>query len=396
MNKWKSAKSAFIKKILACTVALGLCIGGTLLSPIITDAANKLDLSAACNLTVNATSSTDKVFLDDIAKAGVVVDLYKVADAEKTDGYDAYTFKVADTYKNALTIPDNVDAKVWSELANKAAKVVKDKYNTTDAIVPTATAKEGQQIKSISAGLYLVIARGEKITDYFVETTLKDADGNPLKDAAGNVVSEITTIAEGEENSYSFIPEFVALPTKAPDPKTGEINMSADTDWIYTAQVSLKPTWEPRYGDLKIIKDLLTYEKSEPTYFVFSVEATKKYGDTVKNVFSNVYTLSFSKYGKEELTIKNIPAGSEVTVTEIYSGCNYKLVSAASQMVVIEANQVKDVEFVNDYGENDKHCGAITNHFDPVLDANGNVVLDDNGKPKYTWAKYGDSREEGI
>ena len=53
-----------------------------------------------------------------------------------------------------------------------------------------------------------------------------------------------------------------------------------------------------------------------------------------------------------------------------------------------------EVTFVNDYEHRDKHCGAITNHFDPVLDANGNVVLDENGLPKYTWSKYTDSREE--
>ncbi len=390
MNKWRSAKSAFIKRILACTLALGLCIGGGFLSPLFTDAADKLDLDHACSLKTIATSSTDKEFLADVAKADVVVDIYKIADAEKKTGYDFYTFKVADAYKDKVKIPDTTDSKVWSDIAQVAAGIVKDSQKTATPITPDATEKAGKEIPGLKGGLYLVLARGSAVIDYFDETesTVTDANGNTT------TKKDIVTVAYGDANVYKFVPEVVALPTKAPDPVTGEINTAANTDWIYSATISLKPSWEPRYGKLKIIKDLLTYEKSEDTYFIFSVDAKKKVGDEIKTVFSNVYTLRFSKTGKEELIIDKLPAGCDVTVTEVYSGCNYKLVSDETQQVVILADDLVTVTFVNDYEHRDKHCGALTNHFDPVLDANGNVVLDENGLPKYTWSKYTDSREE--
>ena len=390
MNKWRSAKSAFIKRILACTLALGLCIGGGFLSPFSSDAADKLDLDHACSLKAIATSSTDKDFLADVAKADVVVDIYKIADAEKKTGYDYYTFKVADAYKDKVKIPDVTDSKVWSDLAQVAAGIVKDSLKTTTPITPDVTEKAGTNITGLKGGLYLVLARGSAVTDYFdeTETTVTDANGNTT------TKKDIVTVAYGDANVYKFAPEFVALPTKAPDPVTGEINTAANTDWLYSATISLKPSWEPRYGKLKIIKDLLTYEKSEDTFFIFSVDAKKKVGDEIKTVFSNVYTLKFSNTGKEELIIDKLPAGCEVTVTENYTGCNYKLVSDATKQVVILADDLVSVTFVNDYEHRDKHCGAITNHFDPVLDANGNVVLDENGLPKYTWSKYTDSREE--
>ena len=205
MNKWRSAKSAFIKRILACTLALGLCIGGGFLSPLFTDAADKLDLDHACSLKTIATSSTDKEFLADVAKADVVVDIYKIADAEKKTGYDFYTFKVADAYKDKVKIPDTTDSKVWSDIAQVAAGIVKDSQKTATPITPDATEKAGKEIPGLKGGLYLVLARGSAVTDYFDETesTITDANGNTT------TKKDIVTVAYGDANVYKFVPEVV-------------------------------------------------------------------------------------------------------------------------------------------------------------------------------------------
>ena len=383
MKKWKGLKSAHVKRLIGCTLALGLLAGTLKAAPLFAGAADKVDLTSACSLTVGSSSSTDKDFIEDIAKANVLMDIYLVADAVEKKGYEGYVFDVKDTYANTVTIPDNVDTKTWSDLAKVAAGVVENAYKAGNAIAPDKTIKAGETATNLSAGLYLVIARGDGITDYFEEKT--DEQGN----------TGTYTVATTDVYKYFFAPEFVALPTKEPD-ENGEIKSSNPTPWLYTAQVFMKPLRELRYGDLKIVKDLLTFEDSEPAYFVFDVEATIGEGAEQKNVYSNVFTLEFTAAGEEYLLIeKQIPIGANVTVTEVYSGATYDLTSALTQNTVIVANDLVEVRFTNDYNENRKHYGAITNHFDPVLDENGNPVIGADGKTVYNWAKYADSREEG-
>lgn len=383
MKKWKGLKSAHVKRLIGCTLALGLLAGTLKAAPLFAGAADKVDLTSACSLTVGSSSSTDKEFIDDIAKANVLMDVYLVADAVEKKGYDGYVFEVKDTYSSTVTIPDDVDAKTWSDLAKVAAGVVENAYKAGNAIAPDKTIKAGETATNLSAGLYLVIARGDGITDYFEEKT--DEQGN----------TGTYTVATTDVYKYFFAPEFVALPTKEPD-ENGEIKSSNPTPWLYTAQVFMKPLRELRYGDLKIVKDLLTFEDSEPAYFVFDVEATIGEGAEQKNVYSNVFTLEFTSAGEEYLIVeKQIPIGANVTVTEVYSGATYDVTSAFTQNTVITANDLVEVRFTNDYNENRKHYGAITNHFDPVLDENGNPVIGADGKTVYNWAKYADSREEG-
>ncbi|MBR1862156.1 MAG: hypothetical protein IJ796_09940 [Lachnospiraceae bacterium] len=381
MKKWKTPSNAYLRRFLSWTLAFFICAGAVVLSPLFSDAADKVDLESACNLTILSTSSTDPVFLEDIEKANVVMDLYKVADAKEIKGSDGYTFEVVDPYTGLVDVKTDTDVKLWYSLAQDAAKVVKAYYDAGTPITPSATVEAGKKAAGLEAGLYLIIARGAEETDYF------DTVGNEEKD-------EVVTIANGYEYSYTFTPEFVALPTKTPDALTGEIDLTADSEWLYGATVNMKPMSEPRFGDLRIIKDLRTFETSEPAYFVFEVEAEKELNGEKRNVFSNVYTLKFTDAGENYLLVKDIPVGAEVTVSEVYSGASYSLTTAPTQSTVIIANDIVDVSFTNEYNENNKRGGAITNHFDPVLDENGNVVLDEKGMPMYVWSQYGDSSEE--
>ncbi len=383
MNRWKSLKGAYVKRILSCTLALGLCIGAVFVSPMLSSAADKVDLAHAVSLRTQATSSTDPAFVEDIGTAKVVMDIYKVADAVAIKNVDGYSFEVVDPYSGLVNIPKETDAKTWYDLSQDAASVIKAYYEAGTPIEPDTTIAAGQNASGLAAGLYLVIAREDGLSDYFVEEE---------NVSTGN--KEIFTLANGVENTYKFAPEFVALPTKEPDPVTGEIKTDSDSDWLYSATIYMKPSSEPRFGDLRIIKDLLTFENHDPATFVFGVEAVKEYNGVKKSVLSNVYSLSFTAAKENYLLIENIPVGAEVTVTELYSGATYTATTAASQSTVIVANEAVELRFTNDYTINRRHGGAITNHFDPVLDENGNAVLDDNGMPTYTWSKFNDSTEE--
>jgi hypothetical protein len=392
MNKWKGLKSAHVKRLIGCTLALGLLAGTLKAAPLFAGAADKVDLTSACSVTVGASSSTDKEFIDDIAKAKVVIDYYLVAKAAEKKGYDGYTFEVADTFKNDVTIPDNIDQDygsdewkkawndTWSEQVVKAAEVVKTAYDAGNALTPDESVPAGTKVTGLEAGLYLLIARGENVTDYFEMT--KPKDGSDPK---------LVSVAYTDRYKYSFTPELVSMPTKAPDPATGVIDTTADTPWLYDATVNMKPERETRFGSLKIVKDLLVYEDHDPATFIFNLDA---YVDG-KLYFSNVYTLTFTSACEEYVLIEDVlPVGAEVTVSEIYGGPIYHQTVTGPQTVTIVADDIVETRFENTYYEWRKRYGAITNHFDPKLDENGQVVLGEDGKPVYEWSKYEDSREE--
>lgn len=87
--------------------------------------------------------------------------------------------------------------------------------------------------------------------------------------------------------------------------------------------------------------------------------------------------------GSHSVTIEKIPAGSHVTVTEVYSGASYELASAKSQETDIIANPEKETEvefkpaevsFIN------KHDGRTNGGYG----VKNNFKLDENGQYQYT------------
>ena len=395
MNKWKGLNSALVKRILGCTLALGLLAGTIAATPLFAGAADKINLETKCSVTVGASSSTDQDFIDDIAKANVMIDYYLVATAKEKKGYNGYTFETVETFENDVTIPDNIDQEYgsddwenawknsWREQAAMAAGVIKAAIDAKNPITPTRTAAAGTEVSGLDAGLYLLIARGDNVEDYFEMT--KGDDPN------------LVSVAYTTRYKYSFLPEMVAMPTKAPN-KDGIVTTDDSLDangnerpWLYTATVNMKPERETRFGSLKIVKDLLVYEDHDPATFVFNLDA---YVDG-KLYFSNVYTLTFTSACEEYVLIEDVlPVGAEVTVSEIYGGPIYHQTVTGPQTVTIVADDIVETRFENTYYEWRKRYGAITNHFDPKLDENGQVVLGEDGKPVYEWSKYEDSREE--
>ena len=60
----------------------------------------------------------------------------------------------------------------------------------------------------------------------------------------------------------------------------------------------------------------------------------------------------------------HIPAGAKVTVTEVYSGAGYRLVSEPQQTAEISADEIVTVEFDNTYDHGLNPGYGVTNHFD--------------------------------
>ena len=182
--------------------------------------------------------------------------------------------------------------------------------------------------------------------------------------------------------TYTFTPYLVSLPTN------NYYNGKDESDnWIYdltkemNSAVGLKPEEHVRYGDLVISKKLENHNATfgDKATFVFQIDITTLDEKTE----TRIEELTFSAAGSDSVTIKKIPAGSKVVVTEIYSGASYELASAKSQKTDIIANPEKETEvefkpaevsFIN------KHDGRTNGGYG----VKNNFKLDENGQYQYT------------
>ena len=86
-----------------------------------------------------------------------------------------------------------------------------------------------------------------------------------------------------------------------------------------------------------------------------------------EKVYSDVVSAVFDTAGTKSILVDKIPAGTEVTVTEIYSGASYELTSAPSQTVIIKASgegeESVHVTFTNEYNEKLNGGASVVNHF---------------------------------
>ena len=292
------------------------------------------DLTQKCTLKVNP---CDAQANPDMAAdlADVVVDLYKVAEWD-TAG-DSYGFKAVDPFMIPQMDPATNEG--WAQAAQWASQTalqpVREPYKKA---VPAGT--EAQ----VEPGLYLLVAHGKDDEDY-VKTVTDDTGRSHL----------VTQVRAGRY-LYTFAPELISVPTKQPE--NGQVNTANPGGWVYDVAVNLKPQREEFKGQLEIVKRLLTYETSGPATFVFQLEWE---ADGQKH--SEVRSLTFTAAGEQSLLVEGLPVGVEVTVTEVYSGASYKLVTEGSQTVVIQADETARVEFVNDYSESGNSGGAVVNKF---------------------------------
>ena len=337
-KKWKNRYSRFVAPLLA----FGLAVCAVISTPPLDGRAQAVDVNKSCTLTVHPGSEG---LAGELAQAQVVIDLYKVADAVADSSYDTYSYRFLDGY-TGLKVPDQPSNAQWKNLSQEAARIA---LNGGTPVISGAEA--GKETAVPGCGLYLIIARGSSNADYI--TTVKDENGRET----------IATTAHSGEYTYTFPPSLISLPSKEAD-ADGNITTDGPGEWLYNFSVTLKPEQEIRYGSLEIVKTLQTYETKDPATFVFQVEATLGEGESAQKVYSDVVSLSFTAPGQETELIKKLPVGAHVTVTEIYSGAVYSLVTADTQTAVIPANDVVSVAFTNDYNNTNKGGGAVTNRFD--------------------------------
>ena len=81
-------------------------------------------------------------------------------------------------------------------------------------------------------------------------------------------------------------------------------------------------------------------------------------------VYSNVASTTFDGAGTKEAVLDKIPAGAELTITEVYSGASYKLTSDETQTGTVVADETIEADFSNTYNNELKPGYGVTNHFE--------------------------------
>ena len=302
-------------------------------------AASAINTGQKCSIEFDISGNSSELL-----SASIPVNLYKVASVDESGNYTGIgAFSKLDL---SSVSADNLDAAAatWAERAAEAKKLLKDDTEPT-----TTTLTQGRGTATgLDTGLYLVDTPKVITPNY----------------------------------TYTFTPYLVSLPTNNYYSGNG-----ASDDWIYdltkeyNSAVGLKPEQHVRYGNLVINKELVDHNATfgNNATFVFQIDIT-----TLNNKKeTRIEELTFDAAGSHSVTIEKIPAGSHVTVTEVYSGASYELASAKSQKTDIIANPEKETEvefrpaevsFIN------KHDGRTNGGYG----VKNNFKLDETDQYQYT------------
>ena len=259
---------------------------------------------------------------EDFADMTVPVNIYKVADMSvsaeftSTAEFEGLDFNIVMKDANAAT---------WEDLA-------KDAVEKLGNVEPTKTGEIANGnpavISGLDVGMYLIVPQETFNSDY--------------------------------TRKYVFTPYLAALPS-SDYTQTG----AGSDDWQYDRTIYLKGEAQPQFGKLTINKTLSNYNETLGlTTSVFEIVGKDAQGNVV---YTNVASITHNGAGTESVTIENIPAGITVTVTEIYAGASYELVSENEQTAVIVSGEAVElgssaasVAFENKYnGGNDSGYGLM-------------------------------------
>lgn len=303
-------------------------------------AATAVETGRECSVTVELDGSSEE-----LKSLSIPVKLYRVAEVSESGnytmlpGYESLKLSEADS---------ETTAQEWEEKAKEASGLVKEQEPEADGklTVTGGTGTEG----GLTPGMYLVE----------------------------------TEEVQSPEYTYTFSPFLLSLPNNY-------YGTTGSDDWVYDVTTGLKPEQEERLGDLEIEKTLTSYNETiGKTTFVFSVEAVKE--DEV--VYSDVVSVTFDRAGVRQVLVEDIPAGSEVTVTEIYSGSSYENTGAVSQTVEILADGTEgspiQVSFTNTYDHRFNGGYGVVNHFDYTEEEGGQEV-GQSGSGSWEWSRLPDN-----
>ncbi|MGN0352864.1 MAG: DUF5979 domain-containing protein [Roseburia sp.] len=308
MREVKS-KKRYLAGVLVVIMALGLA--GFQFSDLY--AANQIDISKACSLILQVPDNSE--YGKELSEVSLKANLYRIASVDKDGTYTSTTeFQSLEIEKSEL------NQEKWEEIAEEAAGLAEGETADTQITIENGTGKA----ENLQTGMYLVMVE--------------------------NVITDL--------HEYSFNPCLIALPDNLYY-QTGKVENDV---WQYDAVCHLKPEQNPRYGSLKICKTLTSYNTSlGDVTFVFQVEGVDEEGNTV---YSNVVSTTHGEAGTKEVVIEHIPAGTTVTVTEVYSGASYRLETEPEKTAVIAADEFVTVDFSNTYDDELTPGYGVTNHFE--------------------------------
>lgn len=331
-------------------------------------------------------TAEDQTFANEIKLAKVEADLYLIAPAVADPNYDTYSYNftgsafasLEDRIKEALkTDPATrttreMMLKSFTPIAQDAAKLVRDQSITP---VKEQAAAEGAteiSVTGLPAGMYLLLLRGSDLEKnetekgYFA-TTEKDGGASADSETPTEATPNIVTRALSDNYEFLFEPQLITLPTKM-DGEEQSYN-TAYGEWSETLNITAKPDWKPRNGDLKIRKVVNNGEYAG-TKATFAYRVVAHYKD--KLVYDNICEITIPN--KDEVIIEDkIPVGAVVEVTEVYDGSRYEIKGsrivitgdATGATLVINSSDTEPatIEFTNDNDGSPKEGYGILNTF---------------------------------
>lgn len=318
-----------------------------------TQAAEAIDVNAKCSLTVSVEISGadagNESYLEDFNQMEIPVSVYRVADVDATglnytpvNDFASGTETAALDFGKVASDPAAVTADDWRMWAEQAEAIREAKQTKADAAVTTKKAEGNTAARAtftdLPVGLYLVVPEETYNPDYTVQ--------------------------------YTFTPYLTALPSS-----DYALTGAGSDEWKYETTVGLKPSAEPQFGKLNITKKLQNYNATlGKTTFVFQIVGKDEKGEVR---YEEVESLTFEGAGSNTITLDKIPAGLNVTVTEVYSGASYEIVGSNEETALIWSEAAVSlgghteaaVSFRNAYDGGNRGGYGVTNHFES--DGNG-------------------------
>lgn len=327
------SKMKLKKRYLAGFLAAAAVVTGAAAVPAY--AARDVEVDRLCSLTVSI--GEEGSYIEDLKDAQWEVRLYRIASVDEKGSYTS-----TDGFESLEESIDNVaTAADWDTVAEGAREIIEgsaDLGNTAESTDPaesTDTADLGNTAESSDT---------EEQVEPEAVITMADGTGTAQGLSTGLYLL-LSDNAVTDLYEYTFQPAVALLP----GPEYEGSETTPQGDWVYDQTTVLKYEQAPRYGSLRVVKSLDSYNASlGPATFVFQVEGVNENGETV---YSNVLATTHSTAGTQSAVAERIPAGTYITVTEVYSGASYELVSDSSQTGVIAADEELSMEFVNTYDD---------------------------------------------
>lgn len=328
--------------------------------------AKAVDLNSNISLTVDVWTG-----FADVDKPKVIVDLYKIAQADPVDGYDTYKLTLVGAYTGLDLNQVKEGVTDWEKIQSDAANIALKKGEVQ---TPMFSGPLGKQDLSKNGekggpGLYLVVAHG---TGEYIEYP-ETADG------------QITTLVDGDKQKFHFTPQLIAIPNRlneATPPVSNTANV--DTDWQYEVPIVLKGEAEQELGNLRIVKTLSAPDgvQIRPCTVTFLVTAVYRgavayekdgiiYTDkdpADKYIYQKVHSINFNGNTSDYVEIKGLPCDTEVTISEIYAGAGYACIAPEGGVGFVKIRPedqwpTEEIVFQNIL-RNSRFGVGIINHFE--------------------------------